>query len=219
MRLYLNIDVWLLFPLTIYTGFELTFIWFEFNNAFAGCLLGVNYIGWANILFGALGCILCLIIGYVLKYIGTMAGIIFMLMIAFCQNIFILSWTPLPNETLTVFLVITSFAFSQSVSQGQVRGLYGVYFPNNGAAFSAATVSQTTGLFMGSLVSAYSCVYIKSYIYIGVVLSGLICYVILVVKHAKRKQTEVDKEVDKSGSQLQLGEFNEQESERQESKR
>ena len=27
MKLYLNVDVWLLFPLTISTGFELTFIW------------------------------------------------------------------------------------------------------------------------------------------------------------------------------------------------
>ena len=194
MKLCLNIDVWLLFPLTIYTGFELTFIWFEFNNAFATCLLGVNYVGYANILFGALGSILCLIMGYVLKYIGTMTGIIFMLMVAVCQNIFILSWTPVNGEVITVFLVIASFALSQSVSNGQVRGLYGVYFPNNGAAFSAATVSQTTGLFLGSLVSAYCCVYIKSYIYIGVVLSALICYIILAVKHAKRKLVETDKE-------------------------
>jgi hypothetical protein len=32
LKLYANIDVWLLLPVTVYTGFELTFIWFEFNR-------------------------------------------------------------------------------------------------------------------------------------------------------------------------------------------
>ena len=145
-------------------------------------------------MFGALGSILCLIVSYVLRYIGTMSGIIFMLMVVLCQNIFILSWTPQPNEVTTVFLVIISFAFSQSVSKGQVLGLYGVYFPNKPSAFSAATVSQTTGLLIGSLISAYCCVYVKSYVYIGIVLSALICYIILAVKRAKNKQEVSDKQ-------------------------
>jgi hypothetical protein len=144
-------------------------------------------------LFGASGSILCLIINYCLKYIGTTAGIVFMLMIALCQNIFILSWTPVPGDVVTVFLVVVSFAFSQTVSQGQVRGLYGVYFPNSGAAFSAATISQTTGLFLGSLMSSYFCVYIKSYVYMGIVVSSIICYVALAVKHAKRS-VELEKQ-------------------------
>ena len=59
---------------------------------------------------------------YVLKYIGTTSGIIFMLMVALCQNILILSWTPNPNQPLWVFLIVVGFAFSQSVSNGQVRG-------------------------------------------------------------------------------------------------
>ena len=130
--------------------------------------------------------------GYVLKYIGTMSGIIFMLMVVLCQNVFILSWTPTAGEVAIVFLIILSFAFSQSVSNGQVRGLYGVYFPNNSAAFSAATISQTTGLFLGSLISTYCCVYTKSYIYIGIILSSLICYVILAIKHVKRNMKPFD---------------------------
>ena len=32
LKLYRNIDVWLLLPITVYNGFELTFIWFEFNR-------------------------------------------------------------------------------------------------------------------------------------------------------------------------------------------
>ena len=34
LKLYANIDVWLLLPITFYTGFELTFIWFEFNRVY-----------------------------------------------------------------------------------------------------------------------------------------------------------------------------------------
>ena len=32
LKLYRNIDVWLLLPITVYSGFELTYIWFEFNR-------------------------------------------------------------------------------------------------------------------------------------------------------------------------------------------
>jgi hypothetical protein len=32
IKLYSKIDVWLLFPLTFYTGFEVTFVWFEYSR-------------------------------------------------------------------------------------------------------------------------------------------------------------------------------------------
>ncbi len=45
-------EVWLLFPISAYTGFELTIIWFDFSKAFTTCLLEVYHISWTNILFG-----------------------------------------------------------------------------------------------------------------------------------------------------------------------
>ncbi len=32
IKLYSKIDVWLIFPLTFYTGFEVTFVWFEYSR-------------------------------------------------------------------------------------------------------------------------------------------------------------------------------------------
>jgi hypothetical protein len=32
VKLYSKLDVWLLFPLTFYTGFEVTFVWFEYSR-------------------------------------------------------------------------------------------------------------------------------------------------------------------------------------------
>ena len=32
LNLYSNLDVWLLFPITFFTGYEMTFIWFEYSR-------------------------------------------------------------------------------------------------------------------------------------------------------------------------------------------
>jgi hypothetical protein len=32
IKLGFNINIWLLIPITIFTGYELTYIWFEFNR-------------------------------------------------------------------------------------------------------------------------------------------------------------------------------------------
>lgn len=64
------------------------------------------------------------------------------------------------------------------------KGLYGLFFSNS-SAFSAATISQTIGLFLGSILSVYTCTNVKLYVYIGILITSLICYVILLLKHTK----------------------------------
>ena len=71
---------------------------------------------------GGLGSILSLLVGFVLMNIGVSIGIVFMLMIVFSQCLFILSWTPSIN-LIVVILMSVGFAFSQSISNSQIRGL------------------------------------------------------------------------------------------------
>ena len=155
--------------------------------------MGVNYVGWTNILFGAFGSVISLIMTYLLKYIGVQLGIIFMIMTAMIQCIFIISWTPVYNSASAVFLMAIAFSFTTSVYMGQIRGIYGVYFPNNQAAFSAVAIGQTLGILFGSLLSTYTCTRLKTYFYLGLTIFSLLTYVLLLLKYgvidAKRKSS------------------------------
>ena len=51
-------------------------------------------------------------------------GMVFMLMIAFAQNLFMLAWTPDINQTYIIFLLAFGFGLSQSIGYGQVRGIF-----------------------------------------------------------------------------------------------
>ena len=117
-----------------------------------------------------------------------MSGVVFLLMIILCQNLFVLCWTPNINQPWIVFLLAIGFAFNQSIANGQVRALYGVYFPKNLASFNAATLFQTFGLFAGSLISTFFCVYIKSYVYVFLIVASLVSYTILSVRHISKQR-------------------------------
>jgi hypothetical protein len=75
-------------------------------------------------MFGVVASIFSLVMGYILKSIGTEAGIVFMLMVAFAQNLFMLAWTPDINQTYIIFLLAFGFGISQSIGYGQVRGIF-----------------------------------------------------------------------------------------------
>jgi hypothetical protein len=72
---------------------------------------------------GALGSFLCLLFGFVLMNIGVMTGIIFLLMTALANCIFMITWTPNPAKNYVIFLIVIGFAFSHSISNSQIRGI------------------------------------------------------------------------------------------------
>ena len=143
-----------------------------------------------------------LLMGILLKYIGTPAGIFLMLGTSFTQCTFVLSWTASLDSYFVIFIMVIGFSISLScLSQvtGKFcvlndyfkkiifsfkKGLYGLFFPNRPEAFSAAALSQTVGFFIGSMVSTFFCTYIKAYVYAGLILSSLICFVSILIKNS-----------------------------------
>lgn len=68
--------------------------------------------------------------------------------------------------------------------------MYGIYFPKNLTAFSAATLGQTIGLFLGTLFSSFFCTQVKVLFYIGLIIFGLLCYIILAIKRKIEQKDE-----------------------------
>lgn len=45
IKLFIKIDLWLLFSLTFYNGFEITFIWFEYSRVYIAYLIKITVFG------------------------------------------------------------------------------------------------------------------------------------------------------------------------------
>jgi hypothetical protein len=119
-----------------------------------------------------------------------------MLMGALSNSIFIISWTPKIEESYTMYLVIATFAFTNCLATSQVRGVFGIYFPDNPSAYSAAIIFETIGLVLGSILSIYFCTRIKIYVYMAIIVLGLVSYNYLEVRKNILKNNETESSSD-----------------------
>lgn len=177
-----KLNLILLSPIGILIGFELTFLWTEFNRAFISCLTSINYIGWTSILFGTLGAAFSFGFGYLAKYTTTVPLMVMSILTSFGIGIFLLSWTPVPNLFI-LFMLNVAYALTQSITNAQLRSTFSVQFKNNTSAFSALSLFQNTGFLIGFLSSAYFCTLIKLLIYVTLSFISLVCYFTLIAKN------------------------------------
>ena len=66
--------------------------------------------------------------------------------------------------------------------------MYGIYFPGERAAFSAASLAQTIGLFIGASFSTFLCARLKIYTFAGIIVTSLVCYTLMNIKHSKQSK-------------------------------
>ena len=104
-------------------------------------------------------------------------------MTAIANSNLISSWTPKQDESLMIIILVTlSFSFTNSISIGQVRSLFGIYYKENKSSYSAAMIFETFGIVLGSALSTYYCVKIKFYAYSLLALFSLLCFILLDIK-------------------------------------
>jgi hypothetical protein len=144
--------------------------------------------------FGATGAILSPIFGYLTKYSSQIAFMVFMLMVSIANSIFMLTWVPTQNNFHVIFIMAIAFGLSQSYANGQVRGLFLVHITDNKNVFSIASLFQTFGFFIGFLLSLLTCTKTKTFVYFGLSVLSLICYITLIVRENKLKVDEIIKE-------------------------
>ena len=104
-------------------------------------------------------------------------------MTAIANSNLISSWTPNLDESLKIIILVTiAFSFTNSISIGQVRSLFGIYYRENKSSYSAAMIFETFGIVLGSALSTYYCVKIKFYTYSLLALFSLLCFILLDIK-------------------------------------
>ncbi|CAF0779572.1 unnamed protein product [Brachionus calyciflorus] len=185
-----QLKIWLLMPIAMFLGYELTYIWYEFHRGFVSCLKNVNYIGWTSILFGGAASIFSLLSSKYVKHIGLQTTMVLMLMMSLINQVFMISWTPNPNSgSYVIFLMSVSFAFTDCLATSQVRAVFGIYFPDNTSAYSAAIIFETIGLVLGSVLSIYFCTYIKLYVFMGITIASIFSFIYLEINQSKKSDT------------------------------
>lgn len=173
----------LLIPLTLYSGIEQTFFLGEYTKAFIACVLGVHRIGLIAICFGVVNAIVSLFSGPLVKLVGRMP----IFLIAAAANvstcISLLYWKPHPDAFAIYFVIAGIWGLADAVWQTQINAFYGVLFKTNEeAAFSNYRMWESLGFSIAFAYSSYLCVEIKIYIVLGILIIGMIGYLIIEVK-------------------------------------
>lgn len=156
--------------------------------------------GWCSIVYGATASIFSFIVGNVVKYVGLQTTMVMMLLVAIAHSIFMISWTPHVDQAYVIFLMAATLGFTNSLATAQVRAIFGLFFPKDPSAYSAAMIFETFGLILGSILSIYFQTRIKIYIYMIICVAGILTYNALEVrrKHfSKQNILKFENSVDK----------------------
>lgn len=158
-------------------------------------IIRFSYSGWCSIVFGLSASIFSYLLGKLAKYIGLQTIIVMMLLVGLGHSIFMISWTPDYSQGgYVVFLMAATFGFTCGLATAQVRAIFGVFFPKDPSAYSAAILFETFGHILGSVLSIFFQARVKIYVYTANILVSLVSYVYLEVRHRNRHRNENDKQ-------------------------
>ena len=174
----------LLIPITIWIGIEQAFISAEFTQAYVSCTLGIALVGYVMILYGIVNAICSVIFGWLMKFIGRIAIIIFGALVHGSVVVMLLFWSPDQSDRAKFYIVSALWGIGDAVWQTQLNGLYGTLFRRNKeAAFSNYRLWESLGFVIAFAYSKSLCVDVKLYIMIVVLVIGMIGYILVELSH------------------------------------
>ncbi|OWF56668.1 UNC93-like protein [Mizuhopecten yessoensis] len=146
----------LLVPISMYSGVE---------QAYVACELGLAWVGYAMICFGAVNTIASPLNGILTRYIGRPLLFLF----GFCVNagmlVLLLMWIPDKDQLFLFFVIPGVWALGDTIWQTQTSALVGHVFPSQQEpAFGNIRMFEALGFFVVYLFSNYVCLDVKLYI-------------------------------------------------------
>ncbi|XP_068199315.1 protein unc-93 homolog A [Antennarius striatus] len=169
-----------LIPLTMYSGFEQSFLAGEYTKNYVTCALGIHFVGYVMMCFGAANSLSSFLFGRLARYTGRAALFFLAALINFSCIIALLFWRPRP-ENLPIFFVFPAlWGIADAVWQTQTNALYGVLFPKDKeAAFANYRMWESLGFVIAFAYSTFLCLEYKLYILLAVLLLTVITYPIV----------------------------------------
>lgn len=86
--------------------------------------------------------------------------------------------------------------------------MFVLHITDNKGVFGFANAFQTIGFFVGFLLSLFTCTSVKTYVYFGLCVLSLICYILLIFRENKHKINEINLKLCKQNSNILLNDTN-----------
>ncbi|XP_077053351.1 protein unc-93 homolog A [Siphateles boraxobius] len=167
----------LLIPLTMYSGFEQSFLSGEYTKNYVTCALGIHYVGFVMICFGATNSLCSFAFGRLAQYTGRIA--LFCLAAVTNLGCFVglLYWEPHPDQLPVFFVFPALWGMADAVWQTQTNALYGILFAEHKeAAFANYRMWESLGFVIAFAYSTFICLSTKIYIALAVLALTMVTY-------------------------------------------
>ncbi|KAJ3607211.1 hypothetical protein NHX12_026724 [Muraenolepis orangiensis] len=186
----------ILIPLTMYSGFEQSFLSGEYTKNYVTCALGIHYVGFAMICFGATNSVCSIAFGRLAEYTGR-APLFFLAALSNLSCIVaLLYWRPHPEQLGVFFVFPALWGMADAIWQTQTNALYGVLFPRTKeAAFANYRMWESLGFVIAFAYSTFISVEIKLYILLTVLLLTAVTYPIVEYGERKNPTPPIEEEV------------------------
>ncbi|XP_055362477.1 protein unc-93 homolog A-like [Betta splendens] len=184
-----------LIPITMYTGFQESFLAGEYTKNYVTCALGIHYIGFVMMCFGAFNSVSSFTFGRLARYTGRAALFFLGALINVSCIIALLFWRPHPDQLPVFFVFPALWAMADSIWQTQTNALYGVLFPRDKeAAFANYRMWESLGYVISFAYSTFLCLEYKLYIVLAVLLLTAVTYPIVEYHEHKNPTPSIEQD-------------------------
>uniref|UniRef100_A0AAR2JSM9 Protein unc-93 homolog A n=2 Tax=Pygocentrus nattereri TaxID=42514 RepID=A0AAR2JSM9_PYGNA len=167
----------ILIPLTMYSGFEQSFLSGEYTKNYVTCALGIHFVGFVMICFGAVNSLSSYIFGRLAQYTGRTALFCLAAVINLSSVLALLFWRPHPDQLPVFFVFPALWGVADAVWQTQTNALYATLFTKHKeAAFANYRMWESLGFVIAFAYSTFICLSTKLYILIAVLVLSMVTY-------------------------------------------
>ncbi|XP_075719847.1 protein unc-93 homolog A-like [Rhinoderma darwinii] len=180
----------LLIPLTVYSGMVQGFIFSDYTKSYVTCSLGMQYVGYVIIVYGATTSIFSYIFGKLSQYIKRISFFTSAMVINISSIAALFVWKPHRHQLGVFFLFSGLWGIADAVWQTLLNGFYGILFEENReAAFASYLLWKSLGYVLSFGYSSFLGVYVKLCILLATLLFGMLLY--LIVEYIEFKKTQI----------------------------
>uniref|UniRef100_A0A3B3CE74 Protein unc-93 homolog A n=2 Tax=Oryzias melastigma TaxID=30732 RepID=A0A3B3CE74_ORYME len=166
-----------LIPLTMYSGFEQSFLSGEYTKNYVTCALGIHFVGFVMMCFGASNSLFSFLFGRISRYTGRAPLFLLAALANLSCIIALLLWRPDPDQLPVFFVFPALWGMADAIWQTQTNSLYGVLFPREKeAAFANYRMWESLGFVIAFAYSTFLCLEYKLYILLAVLVLTVITY-------------------------------------------
>ncbi|GBP70337.1 UNC93-like protein [Eumeta japonica] len=184
----------LLMVITTWIGLEQAFFGADFTAAFVSCPIGTGWVGYVMMTFGVSNALSCLATGCLVKLTGRLPLMCAATALHTSLLLTLLLWKPHPYHPTVQYAVAVLWGICDSIWMVQINAYCGILFPSREeAAYANFRLWESFGFIIAYSYSPYLRTDVKLYIVLGLMITGVMCYLTVEYRECRRKKEALAK--------------------------